>query len=160
MGRLGAPHGLRGELKVKNLVKTEQWGGYGPFINQQDEELPQLTLRGAGTTMLVKLDGVDTPEDAARYKGAYLYTAVENFPELAEDEVYLAALYGQKVHDHSGAEIGTVRDLYDAGSHPALVVALANEAEAMVPLAEEYVQSTEPVQLTEAAQALLDIYTQ
>ena len=93
-------------------------------------ELEKAKLHGAG--IVAKIQGIDTPEDAAALRGAVaLYR--KDFPEAQETEYYWVDVVNKE-----GQSIGRVKGMIDNGVHDILNVKRADGKEVLIPFVEDY----------------------
>ena len=127
MGRLGRPHGIRGDLKL--TPETDDPTRFQALRRVYVGRTPETAVERAvenvrfqypkgRVVVLVKLAGLATPEEADTLRNLNVYAAAADLPPLGEGEAFLHDLVGLDVWtvDDAGdpAEaIGTVRDLYD-----------------------------------------------
>jgi 16S rRNA processing protein RimM len=119
MGRFGAPHGVRGEIRLQSFTAEPlAIASYGPLFDKSGAK--RFVLKGAreqGRDMLVvSVEGVLDRDAAQKLTGAELYLPRESLPELEEDEFYLADLIGLKVENEEGASLGRVIALRNFGA--------------------------------------------
>lgn len=149
VGVVGPPHGVRGEFKCQPLTDfpEERLGEPGPRWLQApapkfarlaapDEPAP-VELEWGRTTIfkgrevwIVKLEGIDSPEEAELYRNhVLLIPAADREPLDDEDEFYVQELVGLRVFmATSGEEVGKVIDLFDGtGTHDVLRIELSQE---------------------------------
>lgn len=126
LGRIVAPYGIKGWLKIQ------------PFTQQQkdllDYPLWQVGREGAwqtrsvevakvhGSVVVAKLEGVTDREQAAELQGMRIAVSRDDFPEPAADEIYWADLIGLKVVNVAGVMLGTVSRVFETGANDVLVV--------------------------------------
>ena len=138
MGRVGAPHGIRGAFRVRPesadpaaLLGYAEWllrlrgGGWSP-----------RRVRGAraqGGGLVAELEGIESREAAGALRGAEIGIARESLPALAEDEYYQADLIGLAVVNREGVMLGAVRDFVESGAHPIARVVADDGAERLIP---------------------------
>ena len=100
----------------------------------------RLALEGHwlhGGRVILKLEGFDSPEEAAALAGCELAVPEAEAVELEEGEFYDWQLEGCRVVTIGGDEVGTVREvLHTGGEAPVLVIRDVRERENLVPLAE------------------------
>ena len=152
MGRVGRPHGVQGELKA--VPETDDAQRFAllerVFVGRTEAEAAERRVEGVRfqypkgrTVVLLRLAGVETPEDAGALGGLSLWADPDDLPPLDEGEAYLHDLVGLDVVevDAEGAEVGTlgtVRDLYD-GAQLLFAVARPDGTEVLLPDVEEFV---------------------
>jgi 16S rRNA processing protein RimM len=100
----------------------------------------RLALEGHwfhGGRVILKLEGFDSPEEAAALAGCELAVPETEAVELEEGEFYDWQLEGCRAETVDGRELGTVREvLHTGGEAPVLVIRDERERESLVPLAE------------------------
>ena len=106
LGIIGAPHGVRGAMKVKTFTATPQdLAAYGPLTDQHGARVFVVkSCAPAKQGARITLDGVMNREAAAALTGTGLYVARAKLPQLAEeDDFYHADLIGLAVKQMEGA---------------------------------------------------------
>ncbi len=143
-GKVIKPHGLSGEVKV--LPFSGEFSSFKNFstlyISQEIKNPPKFEIsrsRNQTNHIIVKLQGIDSIEDAQRLKGLTVFINKEELPEKEEDEYYWFELIGMDVFDMDGKQIGKVKDIIDNTAQPLLVIK-NNSDEYLVPLVEKFVE--------------------
>jgi len=119
MGRFGAPHGVRGEIRLQSFTEEPlAIAGYGPLFDKSGERRFVLkSAREQGRDMLVvSVEGVADRDAAQRLAGIELYLPRESLPAPQEDEFYLADLIGLRVESEEGVALGQVIALRNFGA--------------------------------------------
>ncbi len=130
IGRLSGTFGIKGWLKVYSYT--------APLDNFLDYHYCQILRNGVweaaqvvegklhGKALVVKLKGVETPEQAALYVGCDVAVATTQLPVLAEDEIYWHQLQGLQVivdHPERGRLLlGRIDHLFETGANDVIVV--------------------------------------
>jgi 16S rRNA processing protein RimM len=118
VARIGAAHGLRGELRLWSFTQDpgaiENYGALETKDGKRRFEIE--ALRAGKDHFVVKLSGVDDRDAAGALNNAELFVARDKLPATAEDEFYHADLIGLDVLDRHGAQIGTVHALHNFGA--------------------------------------------
>jgi 16S rRNA processing protein RimM len=131
MGRVAGAYGVRGWLKVapdsgaeQGLVGAKEWwvGGNAYAVG--------AARRHAGS-VLGKLTGIDSREQATTLKGQAVSVARGALPEPEEGKYYLADLVGLEVVNEQGVALGTVTRTYSNGVHD--VIEIAGERTRLIP---------------------------
>jgi len=150
MGRVAAPYGVRGWMKVLPFTDApEALLGFAAWrMTMRDErearEFRLVEGRAHGGALVAKIEGIDSPEAAALLRGSTVEVARAALPEAGEDEVYLADLPGCAVVTTAGAALGTIEAVDDFGAHPVLRVAPADGgALRLIPLVAAYVKAVD-----------------
>ncbi len=127
VGRLGRPHATRGQLRL--------WPGAGSSLawldaerlfvgKDRDSARPFRLLRASRTEkfIIVKLQGIDSIEQAAALVNLECYVEREQLPECEEGCYYVADLLGLRVEDRQGRVLGRLKEIFDGGAHEVYVV--------------------------------------
>jgi 16S rRNA processing protein RimM len=140
VGRVAAPYGVRGWLKVvpytataDALLRFPSWR-----MTVRGEQAPRefrlIEGRVHGAAVVAQVEGVVTPEQAAGLRGATVEVPREALPRTGEGEVYLADLPGCQVVNTKGVALGIVQVVEGFGAHPLLRVREAGGTERLIPL--------------------------
>ena len=132
VGRIVAAQGLRGELRVNPLSDfPERFTKPGPRwlqAGQRRQQEPQAVQLLSGRQLpgkalfVIRLDGINSREDAEALVGQELLVPAADRPRLARGEFHLLDLQGLEVRLLENAEassgpcIGRVQDLIHAGN--------------------------------------------
>lgn len=139
VGRVRAPRGLVGELKVEPL--TDFLDRFAPdealWVKGQRFEVE--SARQHRKDLLVKLKGIDSPEDGAALRGCLLEVPESELRPLAEGEYYDFQVLGLRVYDAEGHELGEVVEVLPTGGNDVYVVR-GPAGELLVPAIDEVVK--------------------
>jgi 16S rRNA processing protein RimM len=145
MGRVAAPHGVRGAFKVQplsedpaSLLDFPRW-----WVRARDTDAWRpynvTSSRGHSGAIVAELDGVATRDAAGGLRGASVGVPQDQLPALAEDEHYQADLVGMTVVNRAGDLLGSVVDFVESGAHPIVRVAGQDGSERLIPWIDQYV---------------------
>ena len=126
VGRIGAPQGVRGQVRVQSFTADPlAVGTYGELRDAQGRRTFVLSgLRTLRDTIVVaSIAGVSDRDDAAALTGTDLYARRDALPPPDEDEVYLVDLIGCEAFDEDGARIGTIVAVPNFGAGDILEIA-------------------------------------
>jgi len=135
MGRIVAPYGIRGWVKIQpftqqpqGLLDYPEWqvGREGQWQTRIVE-----TAKPHGNTVTAKLRGIDDRDQAAVLRGMQIAVSRDDFPEPGAGEYYWADLVGLEVVNEAGAALGRVTEVFETGANDVLVV--AGERERLLP---------------------------
>lgn len=121
IGKIVNTHGVRGALKV--LPDTDDPSRFSRLktvrVKRRDqvEEYPVEYGRGQGTTVVLKLKGIDSPEEAALLKGAELEISRKDAIKLPKDTWFIGDLIGCQVREEDGTCLGKVVNVLQTGSN-------------------------------------------
>jgi len=122
LGQIGAPHGVRGEVRLRSFTSDPQAiAGYGPIETDDGRSLEIESLRAAKGAekhhFVATLSGIRDRDAAERLANVKLYVPRERLPKLVEaDEFYHADLIGLAVVNRAGQKIGTVVAIHNFGA--------------------------------------------
>ena len=83
--------------------------------------------------VILKLKGIDTLEEAAKYRQAGLYVTRDNAVKLNRDEYFIADLIGLEVCDVSGDSLGRLEDVMTTGANDVYVIRMGDGRELLLP---------------------------
>ena len=136
-GEIVNTHGIHGEVKVLCWLDDPEMLCEFDRCRIGGQEYRMDTVRAHKTCNLVKLSGVDTPEEAMKLRGKVL----ELHREDIDDEVIFAAeLIGMTVLA-DGNPIGTIREVLDYPGNSVYVV--RGEYEYLIPAVKQFILSTD-----------------
>lgn len=125
VGKVVNTHGIKGELKVMPLTSDLTRFDYLKFVTAKwDGELREFRVTGARlhkNTVLIKLKGIDTMNDAEKLKGEELWVERRHARILEEDEYFICDIIGLNVYEDDKF-IGVVTDVLETGSNDVYVV--------------------------------------
>jgi 16S rRNA processing protein RimM len=118
LGQIGAPHGVRGEVRLRSFTSNPQAiVEYGPLQTEDGRLLAIESLRPAKDHLVATLSGVRDRDAAERLVNIKLYVPRERLPDLeAADEFYHADLIGLSVFDQAGQKLGAVVAIHNFGA--------------------------------------------
>ncbi len=109
LAQIGAPHGIKGEVRVKPFGEPEMLDQYGKLETSDGQKLKIKRMRPQKNMMVVKFEGVNTREEAEALNRVELFIDRAKLPEPEEDdEFYIEDLIGMDVLDESGEKLGSI----------------------------------------------------
>jgi 16S rRNA processing protein RimM len=136
VGVFGAPHGVRGELRLKSYTgDPAAIAGYGPLLTADGKTAYALSsVRPVKDDILVvRVKGVDDRDAAARLTNVRLHVPRAALPAPEEeDEFYHADLIGLRVEAADGSLLGTVSAVLDFGAGDIIEIAPADGGRALM----------------------------
>jgi 16S rRNA processing protein RimM len=138
IARIGAAHGIRGEVRVKAYTADPQGiGAYGPLAASDGRSFEVASLRpasGPASDMLVvKFKGVADRNAAEALNGVELSVPRDRLPPAEEEEYYHADLIGLEAVTRGGAPLGTVIAVHNYGAGDLLEIAPKRGETLLVP---------------------------
>lgn len=122
VGKIVAPFGVRGELKVVALTDFPERFDKGNELIIAPVKGDRRSMRVLSSSehkggYTVKLEGVDSREDAEALRGAQVIIDESELAELPEDKYYLFDIVGLKVVTDDGREFGEVTEVLQASGN-------------------------------------------
>ena len=118
LGQIGAPHGVRGEVRLHSFTADPTAiASYGPLETEDGRIFEIESLRPAKHALVAKLSGIADRDAAERLVNIKLFVPRDRLPEPADaDEFYHADLVGLRAVDYAGRECGTVVAVHNFGA--------------------------------------------
>ena len=125
VARIGAPHGIRGAVKLWTFTEDPlAVMSYGQLKTKDGARSFEVaTAREAKDHLVATFKGVVSREDAERLNGVELYIPRDRLPETDDDEYYHADLIGLAAVDAAGSVIGRVIAIHDFGAGTIIEIA-------------------------------------
>jgi 16S rRNA processing protein RimM len=135
VARIGAPHGVRGAVKLWTFTEDPlAVTRYGALATQDGARRFEVThVREAKGHLVATLKGIATREDAERLNGIELYVAREKLPATEADEYYHADLIGLAAVNAAGVPVGRVIAIHNFGAGDIIEIAPLNGATMLLP---------------------------
>ena len=158
VGRVGRPHGIRGEVTVE--VRTDEPQrrlGPGMTVHTEPSAAGPLTItegRVHSGRLLLRFEGYADRGAAERLRGVLLVAEVD-LAERPEDpeEFFDHQLVGLTVRTVAGELVGTVQEMVHLPGQDLLAVQLPDGTEALVPFVAELVPDVD----VEAGMVVVDL---
>lgn len=155
VGRIGGAHGIRGWVKIMSYTRPrENIFTYSPWLLQvknawQEIEIEESQQRGE--RLLVKMSGIETPEDAREYMNCDIAITREQLPDLEEGEYYWRDLIGLEVFNQDSINLGKISKVTETGANDVLVISKdgENNKNILIPLVKDiYVKQVDLIAKT------------
>ena len=119
VGRIGAPHGVRGEVKLwpftADPLAIAQYGELTTANGARSFEVE--ALRPAGDCMVARLKGIRDRDAAEALRNVELFVPRDRLPAIeSTDEFYYTDLVGLPAFDRSGQALGTILAVHNFGA--------------------------------------------
>lgn len=147
LGQIVNSYGIKGFLKVvpytddntrfKNLETI-----YIEKLNKlQEYEIEEVKY--SKNLVLLKLKGIDTIEQAEKFKNCYLKINRKDAVELEEDTYFLVDLIGIEVFTEGGENLGNIVDIFPTGSNDVYVVKNEDGKQVLLPAIKDVIISVD-----------------
>ncbi len=145
VGRLGAPHGVRGWLRVQSFTDPPQrlfeWKVWHLEREGGSIDVKLLEARPQGNGWIARLEGVEERNAASRLTGQVILVARELLPPAEGREHYRDDLLGFEAKNLEGALLGLVEHFIDTPGNTVMVIKGAREH--LVPVTAQHLRSVD-----------------
>ena len=147
IGKIERHFGVRGEFKVRSLSDVP---GRLDHLKQvqvlettgQTVERTVTHVRRAGSTYIMGLAGVTTPEEAGMLRGGLIQVPRAPASTLPTDVYFECDLIGMTVENERGDEVGVLETILEIPDNRVFVVRKGTE-EVLIPAAKSFVTSVD-----------------
>lgn len=173
IGRIGKPHGTKGELKIllnkeyDGIIEDYLVNSPSIFVQLKGSKVPfQIRHIHFGNNIICHFKQVQSRKEAELLTGELLYLPKQELEEIIaqfpEEDVFEAPgiLLGFQVEDKNYGILGTVREIRSLPQQECLVIDKGGK-ELLVPMVEAFVQKIQlkkKLVLTELPEGFLDIF--
>ena len=137
IGEIAAPHGNRGEVRVMPLTDfPERFRATEQVFVHHGSLLLKKAVESAffhQNRIVLKLEGIDSPEQARKLHGALLQVSRQELWPLPEGAFYQFEIIGLKVTTVEGLVLGEVTEILTTGGNDVYVVKGGTGEEYLVP---------------------------
>ena len=124
VGRILAPHGLRGEVEVEILTDFPDRFGLLKMVYLGEELQPAVVEghRFKNSRVILKLVDCEDRDEAGTLRGKLIHVPLDEAMPLEEEEYYVYQILGLDVWTTEGEFLGSVDDILFTGSNDVYVV--------------------------------------
>lgn len=133
IGRVGAAHGIRGELRIIPLTDFPERFAALREVMVGDGLLHIESIKPQGKNFLMRFREYAVREDAQKLTGRLLTVARAEAAPLDEGEYYVFDIVGLTVYDEEDNELGTVENVLRTGSNDVYAVRSEDGREILIP---------------------------
>lgn len=146
MGRIVAPYGIQGWLKVRPDTEVldglfdypDWWLGREDGLRKSAWQKYHVeTVKVHVNILLVKLQGIDGRDAALAVKGRHIAVPREQLPKAGKGEYYWSDLIGLKVINQQQVDLGEITDVFATGAND--VMSVKAERERLLPFIDQVV---------------------
>lgn len=144
IGQIVNTFGIKGMVKVNpftdDISQFEKMNSIlidkkGTLIEMQIEE-----VKYSKNQVLLKLKGIETIEEAEKYRNCYLKLPREKAKKLPEGTYFIADLIGVDVYTEEGSLLGKVEDIYNSGASDIYVIKNELGKQILLPATKEVIK--------------------
>lgn len=143
IGFIKRAHGIRGEVEIETFDPQSEALAKGILVRVGGEDVSKprrvLAVRTTKDSLLVRLEGVSTRNDAEAVRSRTIDVARASLPKPKAGESYLVDLIGYAVETADGTAVGELTDMVEGGGPGLLVVVSGTGKRILVPAVAEIV---------------------
>lgn len=126
IGQIVNTFGIKGMVKVNpftdDISKFEEMDTILVDKKGNLQEMEIEEVKYSKNQVLLKLKGIETIEEAEKYRNCYLKLPREKAKKLPEGTYFIADLIGLEVYTDEGSLLGKVDDIYNSGASDIYVI--------------------------------------
>lgn len=169
LGYTSKVHAKQGELVAKlDVDNPEQYKKLESVLirmHKQDSSLipffiTQTQLQNDGT-LRIKIDDVNTVEQAKEMVGKELYLPLTQLPKLTGNQFYYHEITGFAVVDLEKGSLGTIINVLDHPTQAIFEIKHSSGKEVLIPITDDIIQTVDRENKTitvQAPEGLIDVY--
>lgn len=147
IGKIIGTHGYKGTLKAAPLTDfPERFKNLKEVLLQRGEAVTRMQVESTllhNRLVLVKIQGVDSKEEAQTYRGSLLMVEEKDVYPLPEGVYYHFQLEGLSVYDAQRGYLGKLTHIIETGANDVYVVQSDLYGEVLVPAIQDVIQSVD-----------------
>jgi 16S rRNA processing protein RimM len=135
VGFLRRPHGVQGEIVMDLHTDFPERlkRGRHMFVSEEHKPVTIQSVREHQKGVLIKFNGIDTPEAAGQFRNQWVYVKARDLPPLPEGQIYQHELIGFKVLDDRENLLGELVEIIETGANDVYVVRDETGRELLLP---------------------------
>jgi 16S rRNA processing protein RimM len=139
------PHGVRGEMVLELYTDFPERLRPKTKIFLGEKHLPMFigNARPHNEGLLLSIEGIESPEDAGKFRNQIVYVSAKTLPALDEGEYYFHELIGLNVVDEDGNPLGELTDIVETGANDVYVVTDSAGTEILLPAIPDVILSVD-----------------
>lgn len=124
VGRFNGDWGVRGWVKVFSYTRPpEAIFNYLPWrVGSRGDDIEPVEWKKSGPRLVVRLEGVDTPEKAAALGRTVIRVARSSLPLPEPGEYYWHDLVGLEVVNRQNHRFGQISKMHETGAHDVMEI--------------------------------------
>jgi len=142
VARLRRAHGLKGEVLAE--IVTDFPDRLIPeaifLFGVEKNPMTIKAVRNHNDGLLLTFEGVGSRDFWQGKQNQYLYSSIDDLPELQENEFYEHEIIGLEVVDLDGKNWGKVSEILQTGANDVYAIVDANGAERLIPATTEVIK--------------------
>lgn len=142
IGKIVAPHGVRGDVRVIPLTDfPERFYKLKTVLLEDGKTLTVKEARAYKQQFLLKFAGLDDRTAIEPLKGKLLKVTKDDLVKLPEGHYYIFDIIGLRVYDEEGADLGVIADVLTTGSNDVYVAEQEGKKPLLIPAIKDVVKA-------------------
>ena len=145
VGQIVNTNGLKGLLKINPFTEDiTRFERLKTILVEHKKELLEFeieSVRYQKKQVLLKLKGIDTIEEAEKYREDYLKIKRNKEEKLPEDTYYIVDLIGLDIYTENGELLGKLDDVFSTGSNDVYVVKNSEGKQILLPAISDVIKN-------------------
>ena len=147
IGQIVNHFGIKGMVKVNPFTEDiSKFKTLNSILLEKENKLIKIEIeevKYSKNQILLKIKGINTIEEAEKYRGCYLKIARKDAKKLPKDTYFIADLIGLKVYSEEGILLGKVDDIYNSGANDIYVVKNEKGKQILLPAIKEVIKQVD-----------------
>ena len=143
VGRVLRPRGLVGELQIEPITDSPNRFAPGEvlFLAGRQYRL-EYANRQNHASLVLKLQGIDSVEDAQALRGVSIFVTRDSVPPLPQGQYYYFQLLDMEVYTPQGESLGRISEIMETGSNDVYVVTNGTQ-EILIPALDDVITTVD-----------------
>jgi len=135
VGFLRRPHGVQGEIfmDLRTDFPERMKSGRELFVGEEYRPMTLTSVRPHQLGLIVKFNGIETPEEAGMWRNQWVYIKAKDAPPLPDGKIYQYELIGFRVVDEYDNPLGELAEILETGANDVYVVRDDSGKEILLP---------------------------
>jgi len=147
IGQIVNTSGLKGILKIKPFTDDiKKFSNLKTIYIKTKSGLTEFKIeqvRYVKNMVMLKLAGIDTVEEAEKYRNLYIRILRDQEEELEEGSYYVVDILGCKVNTDANQELGKIVDVFQTGSNDVYVVKDEQGKQILLPAIKQVIKNVD-----------------
>ena len=147
IGQIVNTSGLKGILKIKPFTDDiKKFSNLKTIYIKTKSGLTEFKIeqvRYVKNMVMLKLTGIDTVEEAEKYRNLYIKILRDQEEELEEGSYYVVDILGCKVNTDANQELGKIVDVFQTGSNDVYVVKDEQGKQILLPAIKQVIKNVD-----------------
>ena len=147
IGQIVNHFGIKGMVKVNSFAEDISiFESLNSILLEKENKLIPIEIeevKYSKNQILLKIKGINTIEEAEKYRGCYLKIARKDAKKLPKDTYFIADLIGLTVYTDEQILLGKVDDIYNSGANDIYVVKDEKGKQILLPAIKEVIKEVD-----------------